>query len=188
MKSYVYIHKRATDGKIFYVGKGSKNRLKSNQQRNKWWHNVVNKHGFNAEIIQEFDNEDLAFSYEKELIEILIKNNETLVNIKDGGKGGKGFSHSNEAKEKISEAGRNRIWKQESKDKISKTLTGSTFSRKRKRKFPSNNRKTVVCLDTGDIFYSTHEASFKLNLNYSNIAAVCRGLRQTCGGLRFVYK
>lgn len=39
---YVYLHSRATDGKVFYVGKGSEYRYKS-KQRNNYWRRTVNK-------------------------------------------------------------------------------------------------------------------------------------------------
>lgn len=52
---------------------------------------------------------------------------------------------------------------------------------------PSQFRERVLCVDTGEIFESVTDASEKLNLILSKIAAVCRGTRGTTGGLRFKY-
>ena len=187
MKYYVYLHRRASNNTIFYVGKGSNKRAFSKQQRSSFWHNTANKYGFTVEIIKYFECESEAFSYEDILLKKLQGDGEKLVNLKDGGFGGVGFHHSPAAKQKISNALRNRVWRDETKDRISNSLKGSTFARKRKKKFPSNNRKKLICTTTNEIFSNTHEAANKLNLNFSNIASVCRGKRKSCGGLTFKY-
>lgn len=48
---YVYLHRRATDNKVFYVGKGKGKRAFDNSSRNDYWQNTVNKHGLTVEII-----------------------------------------------------------------------------------------------------------------------------------------
>jgi hypothetical protein len=58
---FIYWHKKADDGIIFYVGLGKrKKREKSFANRNKFWHNTVNKHGFIPEIVAENLTEDKA--------------------------------------------------------------------------------------------------------------------------------
>jgi hypothetical protein len=102
---YVYLHKRKGTNKVFYVGKGTKNkngqRSESDKNRNKWWHNVVNKDGgFDVEIYKDNLNENEAFQLEKQLIEDIGLEN--LVNITEGGVGGDTLSkHPN-----ISEIGK----------------------------------------------------------------------------------
>lgn len=187
MKYYVYIHRKLDDKSIFYVGKGTGKRANSKNSRSKWWHRVVNKHGFYSEIVQYFDNEHDAYISESSLIDHLSSKGIRLINLKSGGIGGIGFKHSEESKQKIRNFNLGKVYSVDRKQAISKALLGNKFSRKRKSKFKSNNRKTVICLDTGEIFQSAHEAALKLNLNYSNIAAVCRGKRHKCGGLRFKY-
>jgi hypothetical protein len=187
MKYYIYVHRRVSNNTIFYVGKGSNKRAFSKQQRSNFWHSTVAKYGLIVEIIKYFEHECDAFSYEEIFIKELQSNGEKLVNLKDGGLGGVGFHHTAIAKQKISNALKQRIWRQETKNKISNALKNSTFARKRKKKFPSNNRKKLICVTTNEIFDNTHEAAKKLNLSFSNIASVCRGKRKTCGGLIFKY-
>jgi ribosomal protein S27AE len=88
---YVYLHKRKGTNKVFYVGKGSKNRNGQRsgmtKHRNRWWHNVVNKDGgFDVEIYQDNLSEEEAYKLEKKLIaEIGLEN---LTNLTEGGEGG----------------------------------------------------------------------------------------------------
>ena len=53
-KYFVYIHVKQSDGEPFYVGKGVANRATSTHGRNKHWHNIVKKHGY--EVIYIYDN------------------------------------------------------------------------------------------------------------------------------------
>ena len=48
---YVYVHRTADTGRIFYVGKGTKNRAWTKGSRNLHWRNIVNKHGYTVEIV-----------------------------------------------------------------------------------------------------------------------------------------
>ena len=99
---YVYVHKRPTDGTIFYVGKGCRNRLTSTKSRSKYWHNTVAKHGgFVPEKIYTGLTEAEAFSLEIATIaEIGIEN---LCNLSTGGDGPSGCTRSEETKRVLSE-------------------------------------------------------------------------------------
>lgn len=85
-KFYVYIHRRKTDGRIFYVGKGVKSRARSKVSRSKFWHATVNKYGFRAEIKYGPMPEACAFSLEVALIYAIGFDN--LCNLSTGGTGG----------------------------------------------------------------------------------------------------
>lgn len=102
---YLYQHIRPDTGAVFYVGKGSKKRLRSTTHRNNHWKAIVGKAGgFNAEIVVKDDDEELIFLAEKERIDQLRKIGCALANQTDGGKGGtKGHRHSDETRKKISE-------------------------------------------------------------------------------------
>jgi hypothetical protein len=65
---YVYVHRRATDGTVFYVGKGTGNRAYANQGRSRYWRNIVSKHGYTVQIVQTGMQEWWAFEIERELI------------------------------------------------------------------------------------------------------------------------
>jgi hypothetical protein len=82
---YVYVHRRKSDGQIFYVGKGTRDRAWARDGRNSHWRNVVSKHGFTHHIISRFSSEVCAFSLERALIGFYGRKN--LVNKTDGGEG-----------------------------------------------------------------------------------------------------
>ncbi len=90
LRFYTYIHRRASDGLIFYVGKGVKNRSHSTQHRNKHWHNTVAKHGVVIEVVAYWFTEEAAFDHEKSLISEYRKLNQPLCNMTDGGEGSSG--------------------------------------------------------------------------------------------------
>jgi hypothetical protein len=101
----IYQHKRLDTLEVFYIGIGKKsNRAYSKQRRNKYWNSIVNKVGYQVEIIQEVDTWEEACKIEIELISKYgRKDNNTgsLVNMTDGGEGGNGMSE--ESKKSISE-------------------------------------------------------------------------------------
>lgn len=88
MKFYTYIHRKADDGTIFYIGKGAGYRVSAKNGRNKYWHSVVNKHGFKYEICSYWDTELDAYQHEQFLILCFKDLGIKLANLTDGGKGG----------------------------------------------------------------------------------------------------
>ena len=68
MDYYVYLHRKATTGEVFYVGKGCKNRAWSSGGRSRLWKYIVNKHGYTVEIYQDCIQEWYAFELEVDLI------------------------------------------------------------------------------------------------------------------------
>lgn len=101
---YVYVHCRATDGRIFYVGKGFKQRAWSASKRNAHWNNIVKKHGFYVEIVQDGMQEWWAFELERELIALHGRGSKFLCNATDGGDGSSGAERSLETRKKLSDA------------------------------------------------------------------------------------
>jgi len=122
---YVYVHRRATDGSVFYVGKGTADRawVKSSR-KNSHWHRIVAKYGRTVEIVQYGMQEWWALEFECELIASYGRNK--LANFTDGGEGSSGSSHSDETKYKLSILAKNRSI--EYRSKISKALTGKKAS------------------------------------------------------------
>jgi hypothetical protein len=135
---YVYEHIRPDTNAIFYVGKGSKKRINSKKDRNKYWNNIVFKcDGFESNILLETDDEDFAFFVEEEVIDLYKKRGIKLSNLTNGGEGLSGLKHSIEAKEKMRIHALNRIHPkhtEESKEKIRKASTGVIFTEERKSK------------------------------------------------------
>jgi hypothetical protein len=101
-KFYVYVHRKKSDGNVFYIGKGTGRRFKSKEGRNQHWKNVAEKHGWEAEIIAFFLQERCAFSYERILISLIGMNN--LANKTNGGEGVSGYKAPPEVRAKLSAA------------------------------------------------------------------------------------
>lgn len=99
MNFFVYLHRRASNGKVFYVGKGCRYRHKSKWNRSIHWQNIANKHGYTVEIVQTGMQEWWAFELECELI--LKYRHHGLCNQTDGGEGASGFVVSQETKQKF---------------------------------------------------------------------------------------
>ena len=83
---YVYIHRRKTDGSIFYVGKGSGKRALDRHNRSDWWKSIAARHGFDVEFALKGSPQECCFTYEKILIAAIGRDN--LCNMTDGGEGG----------------------------------------------------------------------------------------------------
>lgn len=87
----VYKHYTKTDNRLFYVGIGKKkDRATSTKNRNNHWLNIVKKHGFYSEIV----NDNISFQRAKEIeIDLISKYGRIdigtgiLVNMTDGGDG-----------------------------------------------------------------------------------------------------
>lgn len=67
---YVYAHVRKDSGKIFYVGKGSGNRVLVRSNRNSYWNSIALKHGFIPKILEA--NLTEKQSYEREIYYIKL--------------------------------------------------------------------------------------------------------------------
>lgn len=101
---YIYVHRKADTGEVFYVGKGKGGRAFAKIGRNNFWHNVVKAHGFTAEIVEYFESESRAFRYERALIAHLRASGVRLCNATDGGEGPSGAKRSVETRQKMSKA------------------------------------------------------------------------------------
>lgn len=103
---YVYVHRTADTNSIFYIGKGTKGRAWQKYNRSKFWRSLVEKHGYNVELVAFSENEEDMYRLEQELIEFYGKRyNKTgcLVNVNDGGRGVPHFTHKPETLEKFRE-------------------------------------------------------------------------------------
>jgi hypothetical protein len=138
----VYQHRRKDTNEVFYIGKGKVvSRAYSKSGRNRFWKNVVNKVGYEVDILIQGCTLDEACEVEKGMIESygkLYNGTGILVNLADGGdKGATGYKKTAEQIEKTRSAlkgkPRKRIQTAEVNAKISATLTG--------RKNPEHGKK-----------------------------------------------
>lgn len=98
----LYLHKKP-NGDVFYIGIGKPNRPFSKLDRNIWWSNIVNKFGYEVEIIKENLSWGEACILEKEYIKKYGRKDlglGELVNLTDGGEGSYGYKHTEESKNK----------------------------------------------------------------------------------------
>ncbi len=139
----LYIHTRKDDGVIFYVGIGNEKRPYDKNKRSKFWKNMVKKHnGFDVNIIKTDMSWKQACNLEIKMISFYgrIKPNPKnlyygcLVNMTDGGDGTKGFTHSEETKEKMREFNR-----RENHPMFGKTHSEETKEKIRKATIAKNN-------------------------------------------------
>jgi len=126
MMYYLYRHIRTDTQQPFYIGIGKRQEGKevkteykrafSKSGRNRYWKNIVNKIKYEVEILFESDNMDVINEKEKEFISIYGRTEfgGLLCNMTDGGDGTNNMS-------------------QESKNKISKALTGIKRTKEQRR-------------------------------------------------------
>jgi hypothetical protein len=208
---YIYAHIRKTDGKCFYIGKGKKDRHKCTQNRNKYWWNIVNKHGFESLILINGINEEKAFKLEMDFIKQIGKEN--LVNLTDGGEGASGYygywngkNRSNNTKDKISKSkqgvishNKGKKLSEETKNKISSSLKGKRNSdnfkitETHKQILNKSKYKPVIQYDLEGNFIKEwecmkHPFEQGIVLDPNGISACCKGRQKTCGGFKWKYK
>lgn len=132
---------------VFYVGKGSGDRYKTINGRNKFFKCMYNSHRCDVRIKYDNLTEKEAFAQEKELINY-YRNNTTfrLTNQTDGGEGSSGWKPSQEIKEKMSKALKKK-WNDpdykerviKSRHDISSTFQSKEFKEKISRIVSGNN-------------------------------------------------
>ena len=149
---------------------------------------------FTMELIDSFDSPEPMYLLEAELIKKY-----DLVN--KGWNKAFGFSKT---PEQFSQTGSNNGFfghkhRQEICEKIGKRSIGNKYAKGSKSRRGQKNgefwrkviseakSKRVLCLDTGIEYKSCREAANTLKLNETKISAVCRGVRNTTGKLRFKY-
>jgi hypothetical protein len=124
MSFYTYVHKRADDGKVFYVGKGSKKRASSALHRNSHWHSTVAKHGLHVEIAAHWQEEKDAFAHEILLIACFRDMGQPLCNRTDGGEGAGHYMRTEETRKKYSLIHKGKVYGADTRAKISAALRG----------------------------------------------------------------
>jgi hypothetical protein len=114
---YVYLHRRATDGKIFYVGKGKGRRAWNCGKRNRKWKAIYAKHGRTVEILFDGMTEKDALAEEVNVILECKYFGFNLANLTNGGDGTSGHSPSAETRAKLRAANLGKKQSQETIDK-----------------------------------------------------------------------
>lgn len=185
-KYYVYVHRRASDGRIFYVGKGSGRRAFVKFGRCAHWQNVVRKHGYSVEIVKDGMSEVCASSLEKVLIHVIGLQN--LCNISPGGDGTRGVGFSGETLEKMRLA---KLGVKQSETHAKKSRTAKIGKRQPITAVDKTRKARSIALisSDGEVFSSAAEAarvmSSRLGVKCSqaNISMCANGIRSNAYGL-----
>jgi hypothetical protein len=161
------------NGEVFYIGIGKKDRPKS-KKRSKWWKKIVNKYGYEIQILKK----DLTWEEACELEKILISyygrldiGTGTLVNMTNGGNGTLGFKPTKETRKKISESGKGRklVFTDEWRKNLSIAGKGRKLSKESRYKILENNKLRKPVLINNVNYFSISEASRKLNISRASI-------------------
>lgn len=102
---YVYLHRKLSDGRVFYVGKGRGRRAYRGDKssRSDKWLNTANKYGWRVEIVFDNLSEEDAYALEVDTILEMKYFNEPLVNHNDGGRGGIPTPYTEDFGKRVSE-------------------------------------------------------------------------------------
>lgn len=212
-KAYVYIHRRKTDGMVFYVGKGSDPyRLRQKTGRNRYWNSVVAKHGWTYEKVAEGLSDQEALDLEISTIAEMRALGMPLTNLTDGGEGLRGHvqsaehikkrtdayrgrKHSDEARAKM----RGRVVTQEVRDKLSLLCSGFKHTDEARAKISAAQMgekhhlyDATIWLfwhpEYGEVKSTQHAMAPDYGLNRSQLCAVIKGRRKSCKGWKVMGK
>jgi hypothetical protein len=120
----LYFHINPLKNEIFYVGIGSASRPYNKTYRSVFWKNIVKKYGLIVDIVETNLTWEKAQELERFYIKKIGRRDKglgPLVNMQDGGEGGRGQIHSDESKKKASEAMKGKIFTDEHKLNLSKS-------------------------------------------------------------------
>lgn len=176
------------NGETFYIGIGKKKtRPFSIHNRNKYWHNTVNKYGYEVQILKT----DLTWEEACELESILISyygrkdlGLGPLVNMTDGGDGNKNQIYSVERREKMRISMTGKTHKPNSIDKMKKPKSkehGNNISIGRIGKFAGancNRSNVILDTETGVFYDSAFEASQYYDINYNTLNGMLNNRRK----------
>lgn len=210
---YVYSHSNPATG-VFYVGKGSNERLFKTGNRSKAWKDIVANGGFTAAILEACETEDSAYEREIYWIAFYKQRGECCANVSLGGKGitvakrwwgdaigaslrgisrPRGDQNSN-FKQGINAEILRELYLDQNlpSTEVAKILGVSVptvFARLAAFGIPVKPipRKVIVCVETGVRYESIAAAAQATNLYRENIRKVLAGKYKKTGGLTFKY-
>lgn len=184
---YVYIHRRKTDGSIFYVGKGQGPRSRVRHGRGREWEDVAS-HGYSIEIFRRGLSSWCAFALEKILIH--ANTHHGLVNKTSGG--GNGFTISEPVRKvmRLKKLGRPQSSSHAAKSRSAKLGKPQPESA---REFTRRIKSKPVISSDGKIYPSATEAARQIKnqtgipASQGNISMVAGGHRANAYGLTWSY-
>jgi len=205
---YIYAHFKLDTNELFYIGKGTNNRISVSFGKNSYWKNIVKKHGYYYKKIEDNLNELDALNGEIFYIKHFKMIGYKLCNLTDGGDGMIGMTINLETRKKMSLAKLGKIGNRKgskvseiTKNKLSILNTGSnspSFGKKRSKETcdkireSKKNKKEVLQYSKEMIlineYVSISEAARNINTFNSNIVKCLKGKINSCKGFIWKYK
>jgi hypothetical protein len=177
--TYVYRHRRLDNFKVFYIGIGTTNRSSNKSNRSTIWKRIVNKAGYQIEIIAE----NLSWEDACELEILLIKEYGRkdmgigiLCNLTDGGEGIPGIKYTKERNDKIRQFQKGKTISIITRNKISNTLKETSHFKNKKGSLHYSSKK-VINTETSKVYDSIKEVSEKYNIKYTTLKQNLSGYR-----------
>jgi hypothetical protein len=163
---YVYLHIRKDTGAVFYIGKGKGRRAFWSSQRNRHWHAIAQKAGFNVSFVSQGLTEEEAFRIEKETISHYGRC--SLANYTDGGDGASGAKKSEEHKAMMREKMTGRKFSPETIEKIRQAAKARSAEARAKhaeklrgRKHSEDHKRKIAMAGVGRVL--SKEARAKIS-------------------------
>ena len=187
----VYRHRRNDTNEIFYIGIAKKaTRPYSKCDRNKHWKHIVNKYGYQIEIIQEVETWEDACELEMFLISEYGRKDlglGNLVNMTDGGDGTLNHIITDECRQKIRES------KLGKKDSDTTKLKKSNYSKNRTKShienFSQKIKKPVLQFSLEGEFIKRWDSLLSAETNnYGYVRGCLNGEQKTAGGYFWIYE
>lgn len=200
---FTYLHRTADAGRIFYVGKGTRDRERTPSGRSEYWNRIAAKHGYVPEIVARWASEEEAFEHERFLISTFKEMGIELCNLTVGGEGASGCVQSEETKRKRNEKLRGRRKSPETIARMKAAQAGKVISEEQRRKLSTLWRgkkvgalnptaKRCMCVETGVVFETYSMAGDWLKslghqkASFKNISSAISGEKKTAYGYRWV--
>lgn len=180
----VYMHVNKTNGKRYIgISKDPISRWANGRgyYRNKHFNDAILRYGwggFDHLILFTGLSKDIACNIEQWLIaEYQTTDKRKGYNLTSGGEH---FLHSSESRKLMSER---------RKGKYRGPFSELHKARIREHHAGGADKKTVVCVETGEIFLSINDAARATGINKKQISGCCRGVRHynTAGGFHWEY-
>lgn len=203
MDHYTYIHRKADDGKVFYVGKGTRpDRMKMRAGRSVRWSRTVAKHGFIPELVAKWPTAEDAFTHERFLIACFRDMGADLVKHTDGGEGAPGYLQSDATKQKRNDKLRGMKRPTETIERMKAAQAGKSIAQETRKKIANTllgrysgaanpNAKPVVCIETGQHFDTMQDAANWLReqgngkATFKSVHAAVSGTKKTAYGYQW---
>lgn len=176
---FVYLHRRASDNKVFYVGKGTGRRHLKAHGRNQHWHNVAKKHGWSHDVVFSGLSHAEALELEKDTILEMLYFSQPLTNKNAGGTGFSGWKMPAITRKRIG-AAVSASFTPERRDAYSKMISGRVMPVDSRKKLSEAKRCMKIHkwenIATGEVVEMTqHDFRQAYGLNQAQTTDLARG-------------